>query len=313
MSGTGVIFWKEITDYFGSRKFVILFVIICLTGISIAYLTSKNLEIFAQLPVESMILGFFIPSAGALPSFTFFISFFGPLIGIILGFDAISTERSRGTISMVLSQPVFRDSLISAKFLAGFVTIAIMFLSIFLIVLGLGLWTLGIVPNTAELSRIGVYYLASVVYVGFWLSLGILFSILFRRTSSSALSAIMMWIFFTFFIYMIADFVADQIVPIFPEYTSPEALAKNDVIRGMIMRVSPSTLFDQIASAMLNPTIRAFGFVDPVGISGLIPTPLSLPQSFMIVWPEFVGLVVLMLLCFIISYVVFMKQEIRSL
>ena len=75
MSGTRVIFWKEITDYFGSRKFVILFVIICLTGISIAYLTSKNLEIFAQLPVESMILGFFIPSAGALPSFTFFISF----------------------------------------------------------------------------------------------------------------------------------------------------------------------------------------------------------------------------------------------
>lgn len=31
------------------------------------------------------------------------------------------------------------------------------------------------------------------------------------------------------------------------------------------------------------------------------------------VWPEFVGLVVLMLLCFAISYVVFMKQEIRSL
>jgi len=33
----------------------------------------------------------------------------------------------------------------------------------------------------------------------------------------------------------------------------------------------------------------------------------------MVVWPEFVGLAILMLICFAISYIVFMKQEIRSL
>ena len=312
MSGVKVIFWKEITDYFGSRRFLILFIIICLTGISIAYLASQNLENFTKIPAEFTLLGFFISSAGALPSFTFFISFFGPLIGIILGFDAVSAERSHGTISMILSQPIFRDSLINGKFLAGLVTIAIMLVSIFLIILGLGIWTLGIVPNMGEISRISVYYFASVVYVGFWLGLGILFSILFRRTSSSALTSIMMWIFFTFFIYMIANVIANQMVPV-PTVTTPEVMAKNEAIRRAIMRVSPATLFEQIATAALNPSVRVFGFINPTEISGLIPTPLSLTQSLMVVWPEFVGLVVLMLLCFTISYVVFMKQEIRSL
>ncbi|RLE12667.1 ABC transporter [Candidatus Aerophobetes bacterium] len=311
MSAIGVIFWKEMTDYFGSRRFLILFIIICLTGISVAYLASQNLQNLSLLPVEFTLLGFFISSAGALPSFTFFVSFFGPLIGIILGFDAISAERSRGTISVVLSQPVFRDSLINGKFLAGLVTIAVMFASIFLIILGLGVWTLGFVPNLAEISRIGVYYLATVVYIGFWLSLGILFSILFRRTSSSALTSIMMWIFFTFFIYMIANVIADQVVPV-PAVTTPEVIAKNEAIRRGIMRISPATLFEQIATAVLNPSVRAFGFVTSAQISGLLPTPLPLAQSLMIVWPEFVGLIVLMLICFAVSYVVFMRQEIRS-
>jgi len=312
MAGITVIFWKELVDYFGSKRFLILFIIICLTGISTAYLAGQNMVNFTRLPSEFLLLGFFISSAGALPSFTFFISFFGPLIGLILGFDAISSERSRGTISVVLSQPVFRDSLINGKFLAGLATIAIMFLSIFLILLGLGIWTLGIFPNLEEIIRMSVYYLASVVYVGFWLSLGILFSILFRRTSSSALTSIMMWIFFTFFIYMIASVIADQLVPV-PAVTTPEVIAKNEAIRRAIMRISPATLFEQIATAVLNPSVRIFGFINPAEISGLIPSPLSLSQSLIIVWPEFVELVALMLLCFAVSYVVFMKQEIRSL
>lgn len=311
MSGIRVIFWKEMTDYFGSKRFLILFIIICLTGASIAYFASQNMENFTRIPAEFTLLGFFISSAGALPSFTFFISFFGPLIGIILGFDAISTERSRGTISIVLSQPVFRDSLINGKFLAGLATIAIMLVSIFMIILGLGVWAMGISPNTGEILRIGIYYLANVVYIGFWLSLGILFSIIFKSTSSSALTSIMMWIFFTFFIYMIANVIAGQLVPVTSSATM-EVVAKNEAIRRGIMRISPATLFKEIATVALNPSVRTFGLVNPAQTSRLMPTPLSLSQSLMVVWPGFVGLVVLMLLCFAVSYVIFMRQEIRS-
>ena len=307
-----VIFRKEMADHFSSKRFLILFVIICLTGLSVAYLASQDMQNFAQLSREYRLLGFFISSAGTLPSFTFFIGFFGPLIGIILGFDAIISERSRGTISVVLSQPVFRDSLINGKFAAGLTTVAIMFASIFIIILGLGIWALGMAPTVEELARLGMYYLASVVYVGFWLSLGVLFSILFRRTSSSALTSIVMWIFFTFFVYMIASVVANQLAPVSATATM-EALAQNEALHSMVMRISPAMLFDQIATAVLNPSVRSFGFINPALMSGLIHTPLSLSQSLLVVWPEFVGLVVMMLLCFLASYIVFMYQEIRSL
>lgn len=66
MSGIKVIFWKEINDYFGSKRFLILFVIICLTGASIAFLTGQNLQGFTQVPSEFVLLEFFVSSTGTL-------------------------------------------------------------------------------------------------------------------------------------------------------------------------------------------------------------------------------------------------------
>ena len=312
MSGLGVIFWKEFADFFGRRRFLILFIIICIISTSISYMASHSpASSFSKLPNDFLFLGLFTFSAGSIPSFTFFISFFGPLIGILLGFDAINSEHSRGTISMVLSQPVARDSLINGKFLAGLATIAIALTSIILIILGLGLYTLGIVPNLGEIARIGVFFAASIIYIGFWLSLGVLFSILFRRAAGSALASIMIWLFFAFFIYMIASAIADQLAPV-SRVTTVEALTKNESIKNTIMHISPAVLFEEIAIAVLNPSVRVFGLISSSQISSLIPTPLSLDQSLLVVWPQFVSLFSLMLICFAISYVVFMKQEIRS-
>ena len=48
-------------------------------------------------------------------------------------------------------------------------------------------------------------------------------------------------------------------------------------------------------------------------LKGLIVSPLSIGQSVMVVWPQFVALVALSIICFAVSYVVFMRQEIRSI
>jgi hypothetical protein len=45
--------------------------------------------------------------------------FFGPLLGLALGFDAINKEFSTGTLSILLGQPIFRDSVINGKLIAG--------------------------------------------------------------------------------------------------------------------------------------------------------------------------------------------------
>jgi len=312
MSGLKVVFWKELADYLGSRKFLILFTIILVSAISIVYILSQNIgEYLSEISKEYVFLNFFTISLGALPSFIFFVSFFGPLIGIIFGFDAINSERSKGTMSTVVSQPIYRDALINGKFLAGLATISIMLISIILIILGLELGVLGIIPNLEEIWRIIIFFIASVIYIGFWMSMGSLFSIVFRQTTTSALVSLMMWIFFAFFVLMISSVIADQVAPL-NQNSTLEMIAKNENIKSMIMHISPVVLFQEIVIALLNPSARAFGITALIRGNNLLPTPLPLSQSLMVIWPQFVGLIALMLICFAVSYIIFMRQEIRA-
>jgi ABC-2 type transport system permease protein len=312
MSGLSIIYWKELADYLGSKKFIIIFLIVALTAGTIIYVLHQSASSdVSQFTGEYLFLKLFTFSGGTLPSFLFFVSFFGPLIGIIFGFDAINSERSGGTMSLVLSQPIYRDALINGKFLAGITTIAVMLISIIMIIFGLELMVFGIIPSATELARVGLFFLLSIVYIGFWMSLGILFSIIFRQTATSALVSIMVWIFFSFFILMVANVIADQMVPIGTDATL-EVLAKNENIRNMILRVSPLILFQECTTAILNPSVRFFGITTALKNLEVIPSPVSIGQSLLVVWPQLVSLIALILICFAISYVVFMRQEIRS-
>jgi ABC-2 type transport system permease protein len=46
--------------------------------------------------------------------------------------------------------------------------------------------------------------------------------------------------------------------------------------------------------------------------SYLLSNPLSIGQSLLVVWPQIMITVLLTLICFAISYVKFMREEIRS-
>jgi len=123
MGGAGAVFWKELTDYLGSKRFLIIFLIIVAVSLFSSYGATESLSPETTYP-EYLFVMLLSSSGGGLPSFLFFISFFGPLIGIVLGFDAINSERSRGTLSLLLSQPIYRDAVINGKFLAGLATVA---------------------------------------------------------------------------------------------------------------------------------------------------------------------------------------------
>ena len=132
-----VIVRKEVADHVRSWKFIILIAII------------------------------------ALPSFVFFINFLGPLLGIALGFDAINSEQSKGTLSRILSQPIHRDYLINAKFVGALIVIGSMLLALALLVMGFGLIAIGIPPTAEEFLRIIAFVVVSIIYVAFWLNLSI--------------------------------------------------------------------------------------------------------------------------------------------
>jgi ABC-2 type transport system permease protein len=95
---------------------------------------------------ENLFLKIFTTQTGMVPSFIGFIAFFGPLIGLILVFDGINRETNNGTLGLVLSQPVHRDSLINGKFLAASTNTGLIIVSVFTLILGLGIASLGTFP-----------------------------------------------------------------------------------------------------------------------------------------------------------------------
>ncbi len=315
MSGLTAVFWKELADNFSSKRFIILFLLIYLAGIATIYVAAQNIRSGVTETTEFVFLRLFIVSGENLPfSFPFFLSLFIPIVGIALGFDSINSERVSGNLSRVLSQPVYRDSVVNGKFLAGIFTLAALIVSIVVVVGGLGLRMIGVPPGAEELLRLFAFIFLSIVYGAFWMALAILFSILFKRTATSALASIALWIFLFFFLSMIAKYIADAIVPI-DQNSTIELLTKNDSIFRMISRISPGTLYGETVQVLLMPELgnpSSTLVLISIYTAGLSLGSLSLDQSLTIVWPQFVSLIALTALCFAISYIKFMREEIRS-
>jgi len=258
-------------------------------------------------------------SSDKLPlSFLGFITFLGPLVGIALGFDAVNSERANGTLSRVLSQPVYRDAFINGKFLAGLATISIMLISIVLLVSGMGLRLIGIPPTLDEALRLVSFVVLCIVYVAFWMSIAVLFSILFRQTATSALAAIAAWLFLAVFWPIIAGSLGAIINPVDPR-ADPVAQLLASInqfeVAQTLSRFSPNTLFSEAVAAILSPEAietRSLGLVFESDVVGMLPTPLPLLQSLLVVWPHVTGLIALTMSIFAIAYVKFMREEIRS-
>ncbi|MGD8652718.1 MAG: ABC transporter permease subunit, partial [Desulfobacterales bacterium] len=209
-----VIIRKELADHFSSYRFAIIFALIAMVSLITAYMVGLNIrkELEGVAKPQFIFLMLFT-STGAIFSLVQFVAFFGPLVGLILGFDTINRERNEGTLSKLLSQPIYRDTVINGKFLAGVVMITVMMVSIVSVITGLGLIVLGIVPGVEELLRIFIYLIISIIYISFWLGIAILFSILFRSTATSALAALAVWIFFSFFVSIGANILANALTP----------------------------------------------------------------------------------------------------
>jgi ABC-2 type transport system permease protein len=308
---------KELADHFGSVRFLILFCLIVMVALVTTFMAATNLREALEgvaKPTEVFLLLFTTP--GKFFSLVQFIAFFGPLIGIITGFDAINRERNHRTLTKLVSQPIFRDAVINGKFLAGVITISIMLVSLVLLISGMGLFTVGVVPGWEEVGRLVVYLLISIAYVSFWLGLAILFSILFRSLATSALAAVALWIFCSFFIGFAADLFADAVARGNDPH-DPEQVVANRRFSDAASLASPVVLYSQSTSTILDPYRRSRSnmvLVQPMERLSMerFQNPLPLDQSILVVGPYLALLAGLTLVCFALSYLVFLRQEIRS-
>lgn len=304
---------KEVADYLRSWRFLIMVALIVLTCIGSVYTAITNMAKAIEKSNPDQVFFFlklFTVSDGTMPSFIVFIGFLGPLLGLMLGFDAINHEHNRGTLSRILSQPIPRDYVLNAKFLAAYIVVSTLLFSLALMVIGLGMIVLGVPPTVEEFLRIMTFIILSTIYVAVWINLAIFFSVRFRQPATSALAGIAVWLFFTVFYPLLLSFVLKPLEP--SEMATAAEIIKYEKTRLLLVQLMPNELFSQATTTILTPSIRSIGPLTIQQIYGSIPAPLPFAQSLLIVMPQIIGLLALTFVCFILSYISFMRKEIRS-
>ncbi len=310
-TGLWALYHKEMRDHIRSRRFLLILGLIALTSFASLYGALTGIRDVAADNSDFIFLKLFTTSGSSIPSFLSFIALLGPFVGLTLGFDAINSERASGTLNRLASQPIYRDSIINGKFLAGAAVIFGMVFSMGIIIAAMGMLLTGMVPEAEEVGRIFVFLFLTGVYICFWLGLSILFSVVCRHAATSALAVIACWLFFAIFMSLLAGIIANALYPVDGVRGMFNAV-KNYSCEQNLNRLSPYYLYSEAVTTILNPNIRSVNVVTMSQLSGAIAGYLSFGQSLLLIWPHLTGMCAMTLVTFAVSYISFMRQEIRT-
>src|SRR5690606_5382055 len=242
MKSMGVLIDKEVSDYIRSKKFIVLLLIVLCTSVASLYSALTALRQEPPSPDSAQASFFFLQvftySDGTLPPFHVFISFLGPLLGICLGFDAINAEYTNRSLTRILAQPIARDGLLNAKFIGALLILVFIFAILICMTVGLAvIWT-GLTPSLQECMRLALFLFVTVAYIGFWLNLALLFSVLWKHPATSALVSIAVWLFFMVFYPMIIGVIAKGMA--LGMYASNQEIQSFQNFILSIMRLAPN-------------------------------------------------------------------------
>lgn len=113
------------------------------------------------------------------------------LMGLIFAYDAIAGERERGTLRLVLAQPVGRGQMLLAKYISAMACLLVpLVLSLLLALL---LLTRSIPLSTGDFLRIAGIVLTSFAYLSAFYLIGLLISATTRRTGTALMLAMFVW------------------------------------------------------------------------------------------------------------------------
>ncbi len=309
--GFNVVFFRELFDHLTSVRMLVLQFLVLLFGAAVVYFAAEQIRnTTAEDPF--LFLRLFSPPGQSLLSFVVVLSILVPILAIGLGFDSVNGEYNRRTMSRILAQPIYRDALLFGKFAAGLATLSVSLVTLWLLVMGFGLLRLGIPPSGEEIGRLCVFLLVTVFYAGVWLSLAMLFSILFRSTATAALVALGLWLFLTLLWPALAQLFGEVIAPSDYRFTllglpTPATLAWQQGLA----RLSPGTLYGEVVVAMLSPDAQSMTTL-LAQFQGRLGSPLPLDESILSAWPQMVGLIAGTIVLYVIGYICFQRQEVRA-
>lgn len=168
--------------------------VLVIIGFHNQVIVSDSVNRRVQLPVGDTLARYALPLADDI-DWMFIIKIIFSLFAIIFAFDAISRERSNGTLTLMCSNSVSRSSVLLGKYLGTCGTLLIPLM----MGLALNLLIINVIGGAISLQtehwlRMGFLILASLVYISLFVLLGLLISAIAHRSSTSLLILLVIWV-----------------------------------------------------------------------------------------------------------------------
>jgi ABC-2 type transport system permease protein len=332
---------KEFLDHLTSKRFLAIFAIMILLAIlsMMSGLTQYNqtLQDYKDSAAQNQLthqsgvsVALAMPSVlTVFSSMNQYLVLIAAILSVAMGFDLISKEKEEGSLKSLLSHPVYRDSVINGKLIGALSVLTVVMCSTFLITIAVMLFY-GIVPTADDLIRIGAYFVMALLYCGVFFAISTMASTIAQTSAMAVLYTIAI----VLVLYMITSFsgqVAGVIVGPAPQYVPMPAedlsssassnsvpgadnaqqyyTTKSEIIDD-INTLSPVYAFsDKISNAILYMAGAQAVTSGPSAYGGY--TEPSILDSLSLVWTSVLAMIVELILPLAISYVIFLRMDIR--
>ncbi len=124
----------------------------------------------------------------------FIIGYVLSLVALLFTFDAISGERERGTLRLMLANAVPRHTVLIGKFLGALISINIPFTIAVLVNLFVISTSNDVHLGAGEWSRLGIIFGIALLYTCLFLALGLLVSSRVQRSAVSLVILLLVWV-----------------------------------------------------------------------------------------------------------------------
>lgn len=305
MNKSLIIARKEFTDAVTSKRFWLIMGLFLLLYIAMIYATSYLFRI-GGIPQSTRLM----VRIGSSVAST--VAFIAPMLGIALAFDAISGERERGTLRMLLARPIYREDVINGKIISALAVIAITITASSLISVSASILLQGIAVMLDDILRICLFIVLSILFSSAYYSVSLLISTFSRKSGYSLVVGMGVWIFFSFILPILASLIAFAIIggpPVIPQGSlQPGQIPESYVnyarklaeITNAIQMISINYHYSSVANSV-------FGF--GTSPTGLEITQIDLLSLLSTHWIDILVVAIFPLIFSLASYMVFTRSE----
>lgn len=312
-----VVIKKEISDALKNKLFlIILGMLFLLTIVSVvlgAYQVRVNLDSYNQSVSFLKSLGKTnLPAAPSLnplsasKSFVNYIGLLGALLAIILGNSSVVKEKRSGTLKLILSRQIFRDSFLNGKVIGNILLLFFITLFTFIISLISVVFISTAALTGDDISRMFMFFMMSFLYMIFFVVLGIFMAVTIPNGNKALLITVIIWLVISFILPQIGDTMdMDNQLP--GGFFASMGMNKTDTqkvldhfkfyetARDSIEQMSPTKHYERVSFALLN-------------IKPGFETNTTM-QVLSIKWIDLLGLLAPSIILWLLTFMVFLKRE----